>query len=398
MKNWQLYLSYIFILLTLMQMSCKNCNNKADSNNDLSSKLQTIIDKKVNDKSVYSCVVSVLSDDGNLFWTGAGGIANPGQATPMTADTPYYIASITKLFTATVIMQLYEEGQLSLDDPMAKYLPSDLIEGIHIYKGVDYSKEITIRQLLSHTSGIADYYSQSPSPKKSKKKKNLFEEFLDHPEQKWSVDDTIAHARKNLEPNFTPGTKGKYSDTNFQLLGKIIESITKKSLAEVYKGYIFTPAGLDHTWLVNYPQSKTSDYSNVIPIADIYINDKIITGIRTNGTYWADGGIISTAGDCILFLKALREGQLIKSETLEMMHHWVKIDFPLQYGFGTMCFELPVNWIPLLWGHSGSSGSFLYYCEENHLYIAGTINQTSSNIKPFFLIKEIMNTIVLQEE
>jgi CubicO group peptidase (beta-lactamase class C family) len=112
------------------------------------------------DKSARNCVLSVMKGDGSFSWSGAAGIAGQEGQVPMTKDTPIYIASITKLYTATAIMRLYEKGALSLDDPMSRYLPAELIKGIHVYKGKDYSQKITIKELLSHTSGIADYYSE----------------------------------------------------------------------------------------------------------------------------------------------------------------------------------------------------------------------------------------------
>jgi CubicO group peptidase (beta-lactamase class C family) len=117
--------------------------------------------------------------------------------------------------------------------------------------------------------------------------------------------------------------------------------------------------------------------------------------MRLNGADWADGGIISTAEDMIIFLKALNEGKIITKDTLELMHDWHKLEFPIQYGYGTMYFQLPplmskLTGLTPLWGHSGSTGSFLYYSEDLDLYMAGTINYVGSNIKPFMLMGAVM--------
>jgi CubicO group peptidase (beta-lactamase class C family) len=308
----------------------------------------------------------------------------------MTNDTPICIASITKLYTASAIMHLYEKGLLSLDDTMSKYLPDELIKGIHVFKGKDYSYEITIKQLLSHTSGIADYYLEKP-----KGGKNCFELFLEYPEKSWSVNDTIKIARQDLKPNFIPGTKVSYSDTNFQLLGKIIESITDKPLHVIFDEFFFKPLELDHTWLINY--SRPYIEISINP-ADIFYKNKIITNIRHNKAYWADGGIVSTAKECIIFLKALNDGKLISKKSLKMMHNWHKLEFPLKYGYGTMYFKLPDFMtsgenMPGLWGHSGSTGSFLYYSEDFDVYLSGTINLVGSNSKPFKLMYKVMNAV-----
>jgi D-alanyl-D-alanine carboxypeptidase len=342
------------------------------------------------DKSVRNCVLSVMKGDGPFSWSGAAGIASQNGQMPMTKDTPIYIASITKLYTATAIMRLYEKGALSLDDPMARYLPEKLIRGIHVYKGKDYSQEITIKELLSHTSGIPDYYTE-----KGKGGKSLFELFLEEPKRSWTVDETIERARNDLRPNFQPGKGASYSDTNFQLLGKVIEAVTGKPLHIVYEDFIFRPLGLKHTCLTG--RSEPQLVQSAAP-ADVFYKDMNITNIRSNGAYWADGGIVSTAEEMITFLKALNEGRIVSGRTVNLMHNWHKLQFPLQYGYGTMYFKLPwfiniVMKVPPLWGHSGSTGSFLYYSEDLNLYMAGTIDQVESKTLPFRLVLRVMKAV-----
>ena len=219
--------------------------------------------------------------------------------------------------------------------------------------------------------------------------------FLEEPERSWTVDEMIERARNDLEPNFQPGTDASYSDTNFQLLGRVIETVTGKPLHIVYEDFFFRPLGLKHTWLTGRSEPQLSP--SAAP-ADIFHKDMIITNTRSNGAYWADGGIVSTAEECIIFLKALNEGRIVSGDTLKSMHNWHKLQFPLQYGYGTMYFKLPrfINMVikmPPLWGHSGSLGSFLYYSEDLNLYMAGSINQTESKSKPFRLMGSVMKAI-----
>ena len=384
MKTFAILIIAAGLFMTLPKCSTRRVDNLDQEMEHLVSGL---VEK---DKSVKNCVLSVRKGDGSFSWSGAAGIAHQDGQVPMTKDTPIYIASITKLYTATIIMQLYEKGALSLDDPMARYLPEQLIRGIHVYEGKDYSHEITIRQLLSHTSGIADYYSEKPRGGKS-----LFELFLEKPERSWTVDEAIARARNDLRPNFQPGTNASYSDTNFQLLGKIIEAITGKPLHIVYEDFIFRPLGLKHTWLIGRSEAQLAP--SVAP-ADVFYKNINITKTRSNGAYWADGGIVSTAEEMIVFLKALNEGRMISGDTLKLMHRWHKLHFPLQYGYGTMYFKLPsllskVTKAAPLWGHSGSTGSFLYYSEDLNVYIAGSVNQVGSQSKPFRLMVRVMKAI-----
>ena len=369
------------LLITLLGCSTRSFG---DLNQEIEHLVSRLVEK---DKLVRNCVLSVMKGDGSFSWSGAAGIASQEGQVPMTKDTPIFIASITKLYTATAIMCLYEKGALSLDDPMSKYLPEELIKGIHVYKGKDYSREITVKQLLSHTSGIADYYTEKPKGGKS-----LFDLFLEKPERPWTVEETIERAGKDLKPNFQPGTDASYSDTNFQLLGKIIEAVTGKPLHIVYEDFIFRPLDLKHTWLIGRSEPQLAP--SAVP-ADVFYKDINITKTRSNGAYWAEGGIVSTAEEMIMFLKALNEGRIVSRDTLKLMHQWHKLQFPLQYGYGTMYFKLPrfinraMKAAPL-WGHSGSTGSFLYYSEDLNLYMAGSINQTESKTKPFRLMLKVM--------
>ena len=352
-----------------------------------------VTDTVKSNKQIKSCVLYVTKGDGSFTWSGAAGIANQAGQVPMTKDTPIYLASVTKIYTAVAIMKLYEQGVLALDDPMAKYLPGDLISGINVYQGHDYSNEITIAQLLAQTSGIADYYNDKPNGGK-----NLFEIFTADPERVWATDELIARARRDLQPHFAPNMKNAYyADTNYALLGKIIESVTGKPLHVVYDEFFFQPLGLTHTWLVGRSEPRIKP--SAAP-ADVFAKDANITKIRSNGAYWADGGIVSTTEEAAMFLKALNEGRLIRQDTLELMHHWHPIQNtgPFQYGYGTMKIEVPafINWavqVPPVWGHTGSVGSFLYYSPSQDLYMAGTINQTDDRIAPIMLMIKVMQAI-----
>ncbi len=342
------------------------------------------------DPSIRNCVLAVSKGDGSLTWAGAAGIAEQRGRKPMTPDTPIYIASVTKLYTATAIMLLYEKGALAPGDPMAKYLAPQLIRGINVYRGKDYSGEITIAQLLSHRSGIADYYDE-----RAKDGKTLAELLREDPARPWTVEQEIARARDDMRPDSAPDAMTSYSDTNYQLLGRIIEAVTGKPLHVVFEEFFFVPLGLEHTWLVGHPRPGLAQSGRP---ADVFHADSNITRSRANAAYWADGGIVSTAGDMILFLKALNEGRIVHRNTLQLMHRWHRWKFPIRYGYGTMYFEMPqpiraLANFPPLWGNSGSTGSFLYYSADLDLYLAGTIDQTESKMKPFSLMRRAMGLV-----
>jgi D-alanyl-D-alanine carboxypeptidase len=387
MKTVSIKALLIVVTVSGLLLTGINCSSPASA--DLNSDLQQTVSKFVeNDKSIENCVLAVTKGDGSYSWAGAAGIASQANQVPMTRDTPIYFASVLKLYTATVVMKLCEEGKLLLNDPISKYLPAELIKGINIYQGKDYTYEITVEHLISNTSGIADYYEEKPEGGKS-----VFETLLEEPERTWKENETIEWARDKLKSHFPPGTGAFYSDTNFDLLGKIIEAVTGQPLRIVYKDIIFRPLGLTHTWLI---ERSAPEVPSPVSPADVFYQGRNITKIRSNSAYWPY--IVSTAEDMITFLKALNEGKIIRKDSLESMHNWHKLDFPMQYGYGTMYFQLPglmskFMGLTPLWGHSGSTGSFLYYSEELDLYLSGTIDNVGSNMKPFILMGKAMKLI-----
>lgn len=354
--------------------------------------LQNFINSTVKkDKNIFNMILAITTSDEKLNWSGAAGIAHKEKELISTPETPFFIASITKMLTATIIMKFYEEKKISLDDPIVNFLPKSLVKEIHSYKGIEYTDLITVKHLLNHTSGIADYYFEKPSGGK-----NFFDFILNNPEKTVTVDQTIAIARDKLKANFEPGRKAKYSDTNYQLLGKIIESVASKELSQVFQNYLFAPLGLKNTWL--YKKSKPME-KLALPVAEFYYKDQVISYNKPFDSSWADGGLISTSRDCLTFLRALLTGKIIDKETtLPLMHQWKSIGFPLKYGFGTMYIDMPVfmtifrKLSPLI-GHLGSTGAFLLYAKDLDLYLSGTINQVNSPSKPIRLIYQLLDLI-----
>jgi D-alanyl-D-alanine carboxypeptidase len=363
---------------------------------DVSRQLQCLVADYVGqDPSVRNIELAVAKGDGSYSWAGSAGVAHQQGGAPMANDTPIYIASVTKIYIATTIMALAEHKVLALDDPIAKYLPADLLHGIDIYHGHDYSRQVTIRELVSMTSGIPDYYEE-----RGRDGKTMFQVFIDNPRRSWTVDEMINRARTQLSAHFPPGTGVYYSDTGYQLLGKIIQNATHRPLAAVLADYIFRSLGLHHTWLVGTP--KPAGAGTATP-ADVYYHTQNITATRSKD-YWADGGIITTAADMITFLRALDEGKLISRPSLHAMHTWRAWNGPsapvpgVQYGYGLWHFNLPgplgalKNVVPT-WGVSGSTGSFLYYSQPLNLYIAGTVDSASSDMTAYFLMGGAMSLV-----
>ena len=291
---------------------------------------------------------------------------------PSETHHQYFIASTTKLYVTAIIMQLRNRGELNLDAPAADYLEPSVMAGIHVLRGVDSSDKITVQELLSHTSGIADYFEQRRSDGRSQIKDALESDFS------WSFEDVLRIAKQEMNPRFYPSTPGKafYSDTNYQILGAVIESITGGTFEDAVQNRVIEVLSLTRT----YPFSVgTLDrYSEISPM----LNGKNPAVIpKAMASVRADGGIVSTPEDGLSFLQAFMTGKLFPRPYLEeMQQQWNRIFTPLQYGMGIMRFALPRYFSPLrpappMVGHSGASGAVLYYAPDVDLYVSGTVNQ-----------------------
>lgn len=320
--------------------------------------LQTVINKTVDNKKVFGISFAVKKD--SLMWQGASG--------NLLIDQPYFIASTTKLFTTAIILKLRAEGKLSLDDKISKYLDKSILLGLHIYKGKDYSQELTIKHLLSHTSGLPDYFQGKGTTGKS-----LENEITEGNDQFWTFEQAIERTKK-MAPLFAPETKGKanYSDANFQLLGKIIETITYTSYSENCKDFIFQPLGLMDTYLYQDSTDKTPK--------TLYYKNNELNVPKAMTSFGADGGIVSTSKNMLVFIESFFTGKLFPSSYIGELQEWNKIFFPMQSGIGIHLFKLPwifnpTGAVPYFIGHSGLSGALAYYSPKENIFIVGTVNQ-----------------------
>jgi len=327
---------------------------------DKEQKLQTVLDKTVDGKKVFG--ISFAIKKGTDSWIGASG--------NLTKDQPYFIASTTKLFTTAIILRLRSEGRLNLEDKISLYLDASILNGLHFYKGKDYSYELCIKHLLAHTSGLADYFQNKGSNGKS-----LEDDIVNGNDQRWTFKQSIERT-KAMNPLFAPGTRNKahYSDANFQLLGKIIESITHESYAENCNEIIIKPLGLANTYL--YLDSNDS------APAPLYYKSGRLHIPKAMSSFGADGGMVSTSADMLVFIESFFNGTLFPKEYISDLQHWNSIFFPMKSGIGIHLFKLPwifnpTGAIPYFIGHSGLSGALAYYSPTQNLYVVGTVNQVA---------------------
>lgn len=324
-------------------------------------KLQTILDDVVDDKKIFGTSFCMLNKKN--FWC--------GQSGNLEIDSQYFIASTTKLYTTAMILILKSQGKLSLDNKISLYLNSKTMSNLHVLKGVDYSNKITIENLLAHTSGLPDYFQ-----KKDQSGVSLEDKLVRGEDQFWSFDFIVEYS-KTLQPHFVPNKSGKahYCDTNYQLLGKIIENITHKSYSQNLQELIVCPLKLTKTYLY-------SDINDNKPVT-LYYKDKLLHIPKAMTSFGADGSIISTSKEMLLFTQAFFSGELFPKIYLTKLYKWNDLFFPLKSGVGLHKLKLP--WIfnifgstPEIYGHSGLSGALTFYAPKKGIFIAGTVNQIAN--------------------
>jgi len=351
-------------------------------------RLQEFVDRLAAKKQIHSVVAGVQSSDGRIDASAAAGFADAGGSVAMTGDTPYYLASITKMFTATVVMSLAGAGRIDLDSPISDYLTGDLLEGTHVIDGIDYSGRIAVSQLLDQTSGLADYFEGTPKGGVS-----LVDELSEGRDRELSIEQILGLVR-GLPPEFTPGaaggSKAHYSDTNYALLGAIIETITAATVADAFQELIFAPLGMSDTFVAGDPNA------NATP-AIFHFKERAIEIPLAMASFAPDGGVVSTLADSHRFLRGFFGGELLTKDQLAFMtRRWNRIFFPLEYGSGLMRFK-PPRWmsplkpLPELVGHSGSTGSFAFHNPQQDLYLSGSLNQMDNPSRPFRLMPRMID-------
>lgn len=267
---------------------------------------------------------------GGKMWSYAAGIADLRTKKPMKTDFRFRIGSVTKTFIATVLLQLAGENRLNLDDSIEKWLPG-VIQG----NGYD-GNQITIRQILNHTSGIADYVNSKDFDIMDTKKSYTADEFV-----KMGI---------SLPPDFSPGKGWSYSNTGYVVLGMLIEKVTGNSYAEEVENRIIEPLDLSNTFLPGnssvIPGTKHArGYFQLDGASEL----KDVTYINPGSS---DGDMISTADDLNKFFSYLLSGKLLKEQQLKQMLTTVPTGREgTGYGLGIYETKLP-NGVSI-WGHRG---------------------------------------------
>ena len=329
-------------------------------------RIEGLIRKSASDARSGEVLWRMRADDGRVDLT----YGDPAR--------PFFLASATKLFVTSILAQLRAEGRIDWDAPLSGYLPHLDLAGILVVKGVDRSGLMTVREVMAHTSGLADYFE---GPRRDGP--STFARVLER-DQGWNVHDVLDWTR--AMPPATPG-RGHYSDTGYQLLGALIEAVDDRSFADSVAARIAEPLGLACTYCFG-----PNDLDRYDEIAAIRVGATSPRFPLAMASVQADGGIVSTLADGLAFLDAFFGGQLFPARLLdEMQADWHRVFFPLEYGTGIMRFRMPavltgLRRVPPLVGHSGASGVVMYRCHEKGLSVVGTVNQAQHRSMPYQLM------------
>ena len=302
----------------------------------------------------------------------ATGLANVEEQTPMQVTDALEIGSITKSFTAAVGLQLQEEGFLSLDDPLAQWLPEMAAQ-------VPNGEQMSLRQLANHTSGIWDY--GDPISEAGQSDASIRR-------QAFTPEEIIAYAMENGNPQFNPGEDGAYSNTNYILLGMALEAATGQSMAELYQTRIFTPLGMANTVLLEGVPEEGQLAQGYFTIDNE--DEELVNATDWDASQaWTAGAIVSTVEDMALYTEALASGALFSDpDSLAQMTAFQEVD-PLKFGLMTG-YGLGVGVIPFeaaeAWGHTGGTpgyASLIMTIPEKDTHIVYLTNSANCNVALF---------------
>jgi D-alanyl-D-alanine carboxypeptidase len=286
------------------------------------------------------------------YWGTATGFAKIETKTPMQLCHLQYLQSVSKTYMAAAILKLHEEGRINLDAPITTYLPEKYS------KYIDKASSMSVRNLLNHTTGMPDYL-ESPV---------YITYVLQHPDHFFTSDEILGYI-KNKKQEFTPGTKFRYSNTNFHVLTLIADAIAGDH-NELIRQKVLTPLGLTNTFyrqIIGQPNLVNS-----------YM-DRFSTGIVENVSQLqqvsitfskGDDGIIATPLDAVNFMRGLMEGKLLSQNSINQMMTFVK-DAEGKPAYGMGIFHVTYNGKDG-YGHGGAgagAGCGLYYFPGKKIYV-----------------------------
>jgi D-alanyl-D-alanine carboxypeptidase len=354
----------LLISLILPSVLVMCCRDTTSLKLPWSQELQDALDNglKTNGGSGVSAAVIVT---GKGKWVGVSGVSDLKTGQSIQPDMLFDVASAGKTFTAALVLQLVEEGKLSLEDPLHKWLPDF----------PNINNNATVRQLLNHTSGISHIAAN----------RQYWSAVFAHPDSLWTPEDVL---RFVPEPRFPPGGGWHYSSTNYILLGMIVEKATASTLNVQLRNRLLVPLRLNNTFP---PLDGEARESRVFAHAHFDLNEDgelddmgSLSRKSLFSSAWAAGPVVSTAEDLAQWAEYLYSGRVLKKESLDQMtdFHRPTPGEPLISGYGLGTAEIRGEFLggERVWGHLGWQPGYMtamLYFPDHSVSMAVLINDNN---------------------
>jgi len=336
--------------------------------------VDSIYDKN---KDAIGIIVHVEAPKRNISWSYAKGFADSKTNKPLDYQQPVLIASNTKPYVAATILRLVEKRKITIDQPIKKLL-TDKTRRLFERDGYDLNA-ITVKHLLSHTSGIQDYVDES------------YFEFINlHPAYKWKKEEQIKRSIEIGSPKAV-GQKFSYGDINYLLLTEIIEQKTHQPFYTAVRDLLrYHELNLTKTWFIDLEKYP----SNTMPLAHQYAGKYKWDSYNIDPSWdlYGGGGIATTAKESALFFQYLFEGKIIQNkQLLEAMHTYVLPSDQSKYCLGLYHFDMGFN----AYYHGGWWGTDVIYSPESDATITVfTLQKGFQHIINPFIGKEFQKLLI----
>ena len=343
------------VLFTIFLFILTSCSY--GDKNTIEEKLQKVLDDGIIKYDARGVSVAVIFPDQKV-WKGVSGISH--DTVSIKSDMLFAIGSITKNVVAALTLKLAEEGMLSLDDPLSKWLPR--------YPYVDST--ITIRQLLNHTSGIYMFWDNQ----------EIWDDLKKDREKVWTPEEVLSYIK---EPCFAPGEGWRYSNTNYLLLAMIIEKATGSNLSTEFRKRFWQPLNIENAYLSIeevIPDNQAHVYGDNFNNDGSNIDLTFLPRASHESITYGSAGLFMTAEDLAHWCNALFEGEVLHRESINEMLKFVDIGFGPRkrgYGLGVELFMRRISSGERAIGHSGANigtSAYMVHLPEHHFTIVVMIN------------------------